>query len=99
LNRTEEAAGSNAILARLHLFRGSNLCRRGKFEEAEQELQTSADLLDDFRLGTSTTSPDDVLVAFIDLYEAWDKFDKAKEYRALRDDGLTRQSAVPRPRR
>jgi len=76
------------VRARVHLFHGSNLCRLGVFEESEIEIRTAADTLDDFRLGTHNSNPDDVLVEFINLYNAWGKPERAAEYQAIRDQTL-----------
>jgi hypothetical protein len=74
------------VRARLHLFHGSLLWRRGAFEESEAELQAAVDALDDVRLGTIDANPDDVLIEFIALYEAWGKTEKATEYRRLQQE-------------
>jgi serine/threonine protein kinase/tetratricopeptide (TPR) repeat protein len=88
LARAEETDLAANVRARLHLFQGSNLCRRGAFEEAEAEIQIAADTVSDFRMGTRNTNPDDILVEFIALYNAWGKPEKADEYHALREQTL-----------
>jgi serine/threonine protein kinase len=88
LARENEANLSPALGARLHLLHGSNLCRRGQFEEAEVEILAAAGALEDYRLGTRNTTPDDVLVEYIALYNAWDKPEKALEYQAIREETL-----------
>jgi hypothetical protein len=86
--RAEQARLSANVRARLHLFHGGNLCRLGKFEESEAELQIAADILPDFRLGTRTVNPDDVLVEYIGLYRAWGKPQRAREYEIMRAQTL-----------
>ena len=88
LASTEKVDLTANVRARAHLFHGGNLCRRGEFEESESELRTAADTLVDFRLGTRNRNPDDVLVEFMRLYEAWGKPEKADEYRLLREQTL-----------
>ncbi|MEK6674910.1 MAG: serine/threonine-protein kinase [Planctomycetota bacterium] len=78
--------------ARLHLFFGGHLVRRKNFEVAEQHLITAVELIEDIRLGTWDTHPDDVILGFIDLYEAWNKPDKVEEYQRLRTE-VTNTSA------
>jgi tetratricopeptide (TPR) repeat protein len=89
LDRSASVSLSNNVRARLHLFHGSNLCRLGAFGESEIELQTAADLIDDFRLGTRNKNPDDIVVEFIDLYSNWGKPEKAAEYQAIREQALS----------
>jgi len=83
-----DAGPTASVRARLHLFHGSNLCRREAFDDSEAELQTAADALDNFRLGTRTTTPDDILLGFIELYTAWGKPDLAGRYQAMREQTL-----------
>jgi tetratricopeptide (TPR) repeat protein len=85
LVRAEDAGLSANVRARVHLFHGSNLCAQGAFEESEEEIQTAADLVSDFRMGTRKQNPDDILVEFIELYDAWGKPERADEYEAIRD--------------
>lgn len=79
------AARRNEVLekrarARLMALYGAHLTRRGRFAEAERELQAAADCLGDIRIGTLDTHPDDVVQMFIDLYTAWGNSAKAAEF-------------------
>jgi tetratricopeptide (TPR) repeat protein len=71
------------VLARLHLFYADHLRQRECFEQAEHHLQIAAASVDDIRLGTNVTNPDDIISAFIALYEAWGKPDPMTEYQNL----------------
>jgi serine/threonine protein kinase/tetratricopeptide (TPR) repeat protein len=79
----EEQVG-RADRARLHAFYGSHLVRRGLFEDAERHLNMAVTLVGDIRVGTWDTHPDDIIIEFIALYEAWEKPDQAEAYRRLR---------------
>ena len=70
--------------ARLHLFYGGHLARRGSFEQAEQHLVRAVERTSGKWAGTLDTHPDDVLVEFIALYDAWGRAEKADGYRGLR---------------
>ncbi len=76
------------VRARLHAFYGTHLARCGQFDRAEEQIQTAAAILGGPGLGGADTHPDDVVLAFIALYEAWGKPDEAEEYRRLRDQVL-----------
>lgn len=95
LARADAADLTANVRARLHLFHGSNLYRLGKFEESETEIQTAADTLSDFRLGTRTVNPDDVLVEYIGLYRAWGKPQRAREYEIMREQTLASPPVDP----
>jgi tetratricopeptide (TPR) repeat protein len=71
--------------ARVYLLHGRHLARRGLFDLAEQDLRHAAGCLNDIREGTWDSYPDDVIAAFIGLYEAWGKAEQAAEYRSLRE--------------
>jgi len=70
--------------ARGRLFYSGQLVRRRQFVEAEQELLTAVELTGDVCTGTHYSHPDDIILGFIALYEAWGKPHKAAEYRRLR---------------
>jgi hypothetical protein len=74
--------------ARLHLFYAGQLVRRGLFDEAEQRLHKVVELRGDVRNGTWTAHPDDVILQFIALYDAWGKPEKVEEYQRLRAEAL-----------
>lgn len=82
----EEQVTETRVRARLHKFLGSHLMLRGRFEEAERELLITVAHLDDMRQGTLDTYPDDVVLAFIALYDAWGKPERVGEYQRLRDE-------------
>ncbi len=85
----------SSLRARVHLFYGSHLTRRGPFEEAERQLQMAVECIGDVRQGIWLTHPDDVILAFIDRYQTWGKTDKIAEYERLRDEvTLRRQKAA-----
>jgi tetratricopeptide (TPR) repeat protein len=85
---SRQEAGARFVRARLHLFYGGHLARRGLFEQSEQELLGAAELAGDIRLGTLQTHPDDIILEFIALYDAWGQADRAEEYRQLRLEAL-----------
>ncbi len=69
--------------ARLHVSYAGHLVRRQRFAEAERELQKAVSGSGNILKGTWDTHPDEIIVAFITLYEAWGKPAKAAEYRQL----------------
>lgn len=71
--------------ARLHLFHGLHLARRGDFEAAERALKHATTLAGDLRTGTLDTHPDDLILGFMTLYTAWNRPDEAEKYRRLRE--------------
>ncbi len=83
MNRKGEAADDPLALARIHLFYGSHLRLQKLFESSEKELQAAASTVPEIRRGTSWFNPDDIIVESIALYEAWNKPEKAAEYRLL----------------
>jgi hypothetical protein len=88
LARAEHADLSKNVRARLHLVHGSNLRRLGAMADAEAQLQTAADTVDDVHLGTRNLTPDDILIEFIALYSAWGKPERVQAYEALRQQTL-----------
>ncbi|MEP0846976.1 MAG: serine/threonine protein kinase [Phycisphaerae bacterium] len=78
------------VRARLHLFLGQHLALQGRFDEAEQSLRSAAECLDDVRSGTRPTHPDDLLAAFLELYDAWGRPEPARGYARLREEALAR---------
>jgi hypothetical protein len=75
-------------VAQFHLFYALHQLKQHDFTAAEANLQTAAAAVDDVRLGTVFANPDDLVVGFIDLYEAWGRPAEAAEYRRLRDESL-----------
>ncbi len=71
--------------ARLHVLFAAHLTRQKRFREAEQELQTAAKGVDDIRRGTWDTHPDDIIIAFIKLYQAWERPEQLQQYQTLRE--------------
>jgi hypothetical protein len=69
----------NVAQARLHLFFGVHLVRRGDFERAERELDTATTPAQDVRLGTLPSHPDDIILGYIALYEATGQPDRVAE--------------------
>ncbi|MCI0630836.1 MAG: protein kinase [Phycisphaerales bacterium] len=84
----EENSQHARTRARLHLYYGSHLTRRDQFNQAETHLETATGLVGDIRIGTWDSHPDDIILGFIVLYEAWNKPDKLKEHQRLRDELL-----------
>ena len=86
LMREAELLDAPQTRARLHLYFGCHLVRRGLHEQAESELNLAAEVLGDVRRGTFDTHPDDVIRGYIMLYEAWNKPEQVDKYRRMRDD-------------
>jgi non-specific serine/threonine protein kinase/serine/threonine-protein kinase len=70
--------------ARLHIVYGAHLARRADFESAERELDAAAQALGDITRGTWDSHPDDLIVAYINLYKDWGRPDRAQSYARLR---------------
>jgi tetratricopeptide (TPR) repeat protein len=77
---------SDLLRARLHVWYANHLTACGQFAQAEDHLRLAVQRIGDVETGTSTTHPDDVVLGFISLYEAWGKADDAEAYRRLRVD-------------
>ena len=71
------------LMARGHLFYGSYLTGQSRFEDAEAELMMAAEIMGGVECGTHPTHPHDILRECVTLYEAWDRPDKAAEYRGM----------------
>jgi len=72
--------------ARLHLYYGSHLARKGQYAQAEEQLERCVSILGDIRSGTSAVFRDDVILGYIALYSAWDRPDKVAQYERLREE-------------
>jgi tetratricopeptide (TPR) repeat protein len=83
LMRPQTDFNNVATFARLHMFFGSHLTHQGLHETAERHLQTAANALSNIQFGTTLANPDDLLLAFIDLYHESGQPEKAKEYQKL----------------
>ncbi|MCI0676007.1 MAG: serine/threonine-protein kinase, partial [Phycisphaerales bacterium] len=83
LNNQALVTGSDR--ARLHLFYGGYLVRQERFEEAEGELLFARTIMGGLE-STMLSHPDDIILEFIALYEAWGKAEKVQEYRCLREE-------------
>ena len=70
--------------ARLHIFYGAHLARRADFDAAERELDAAAQALGDITRGTWDSHPDDLIFAYINLYNDWGRPDRAQSYARLR---------------
>lgn len=68
------------------LMYARHLTRLGRFDEAEQHLQRCVMARGDIRLGTYDGLPDNIVYAYIQLYKAWKKPDKVREYEQLREN-------------
>jgi hypothetical protein len=90
----EPATTHDVARARLHLFFGVHLVRRGNFEQAERELDTAAALAEDVRLGTLPSHPDDIILGYIALYEASGQRERVAEYQRLRQEALARRQGT-----
>ncbi|MCG3131280.1 MAG: Serine/threonine-protein kinase PknD [Phycisphaerae bacterium] len=68
---------------------GSHLVRRGRYEEAERTLLAVVEITGDPRRGVGGhVYPDNLLVEFVALYDAWGKPEQADEYRRLQSEVL-----------
>jgi serine/threonine protein kinase/tetratricopeptide (TPR) repeat protein len=81
----EAFVSDSAALARLLRCYACHQMRRGSFERAEQCLERAVALRGDVREGTWNDMPDDLIVAFIQLYQAWQRPEKVREYERLRE--------------
>jgi tetratricopeptide (TPR) repeat protein len=90
----EESVPFTNTRARLYLFHGAHLARRAQFEQAERQLQRAVALQGDILSGTWDQQPDDIVVAFAQLYRAWQKPERVREYEELRE----RAFGIPAPR-
>ncbi len=88
LAREEEARAIANVFARMHMFHGAHLAGQGSYEQAERSLQLAADAMGDIRHGTWNSVPDDIIVGFIALYQAWGRPEKVDEYRRLQHEAL-----------
>jgi len=86
--QAQHAALQPHVRARLHLFHGSNLCRLGRYEDSEAELDTAANTISDIRYGTRMSTPDDILLEYIALYSAWGKPEKLLEFENMRSETM-----------
>ncbi|RJP41933.1 MAG: serine/threonine protein kinase [Phycisphaerales bacterium] len=85
----EQQQTNHSLRARLHLFYGGHLSRQGLFGQAEAELETAVQWNGGIRMGTYSTHPDDLILGFIALYDAWGRTDLAAEYRHMREEVLS----------
>jgi len=85
-SRLEDTSVGPRSRARYHLFCGSHLRAQGEFAAAEKELELAAAELTDIRQGTCRQNPDDVIVEWVELYDAWGKPEQAETYRKMLDD-------------
>jgi serine/threonine protein kinase len=86
--REDEAKDDLHVLARMHYCYGGHLVRRGLYEQAVQHLQKATEALGDVRTGTWNAVPDDLIIEFIGLYQAWGKPEKVAEYERLQLEAL-----------
>jgi len=84
----EDSISGSFAKARLHLCLSYHLVRRGRFEDAERHLLRAAEIRGGPTRGTWLELPDDLLLGFIDLYEAWQKPEKVSEYRRVHSETL-----------
>jgi eukaryotic-like serine/threonine-protein kinase len=92
-----EQQDSPRMLACLRVFYADHLVRLGRFEEAESALNSAVALVGDVRLGTWDSHPDDIVLGFASLYQAWGKPDKLREFQKLRQEIRDRR-ATPKQR-
>ncbi|MFO0832297.1 MAG: serine/threonine-protein kinase [Phycisphaerales bacterium] len=85
-----DASGGPFARACVDLAYGRHLTRMGRFEDAEGRLDHCAQLRD-MHLGTYEGLPDDIVVGYIQLYTAWNRPEKVREYEAIRQQtfGIT----------
>ncbi len=89
LLEAEPQQAAHDLRARLHLFYGDHLMRLQQYDAAERELETAVRWSDGIEFGTDPTHPDDIILGFIRLYDAWGNPAKVEEYARLRDEVLT----------
>jgi len=65
------------------LFHAGHLARQGRFEEAEAELIELSRRQQGVASGVNTAHPDDIAQMFVEVYEAWGRDDKVREYQDL----------------
>ncbi len=95
LRASADASGKPFAQACAELAYARHLTRRGRFDEAEQGLNRCAELRN-MRLGTYDGLPDDIVLAYVELYQAWGKTEKVKEYEAIRQEAF---GIMPREKR
>ncbi|MGE3181252.1 MAG: protein kinase [Phycisphaerae bacterium] len=81
----ESSIASTYTKARLQLCYGLHLLNCGEFEQAEQQLDHAVALRGDACRGTWPHLPDDLVLAYIALYEAWQQPEKLCKYQLLRE--------------
>ena len=82
----EESLPGPTLRARLQRFYAAHLSRRGLFQEAEGRLQRAVSIYGQAPKGVRDPVPDETLCGFIDLYKAWDRSDKVREFERLREE-------------
>ncbi len=90
-----DASGESHARACANLVYARHLTRLGRFEESQECLERCAMLSGGVEHGTHDGLPDNIVFAFIELYSAWNKPDKVRDYRELREAvfGIPSQAA------
>ena len=91
-----EASGKPFPKACVELAYARHLTRLKRFEDSERCLQRCVEHRGDVRLGTYDGLPDDLIFAFIELYQAWNRADKVHEYEAIREEAFGIAPRTPR---
>jgi serine/threonine protein kinase len=86
LRASAEASGDAFARACVELASARHLTRLGRYEESERCLDRCVSLRGDIRRGTYDGLPDDIAFAYIELYKAWSKPERVREYERMRED-------------
>lgn len=82
--------------AQLHLFYGTYLGQLGRFEQAERELDMAVEIMGEAKC-IWTGDPDDIVIEYISLYEAWGKPEKVEEYKNLQRQYIDERDRTATP--
>ncbi len=79
-----ESELSDELRARLRLYRALHHIRRQRFSDAQRDLADAAALTGGVDRGTRSTHPDDLLLGYIELFDATGDAQQSAEYRRRR---------------
>lgn len=82
----EESLTGNQLRARLNRLYAEHLGRRGRFAEAEERLRRATLIYGETSGSSRDRLPDEILCGFIELYKAWDRPEKVREYERQREE-------------
>jgi tetratricopeptide (TPR) repeat protein len=81
-----ESVSSKQARARFHKFYAAHLVRRGKFKDSEERLGLALSIYGSAVAQARDRVPDEIVCGYVELYKAWNKPDKVREYEQLRLD-------------